>query len=155
MGIAAGGSKNGHKASINVTPLVDVVLVLLIIFMVTVPLKMEYVTVDIPPEADEDQDVSLANKQIQLLVHPDGTVLIKEGIEEVEVNQIDLIPTLETKLAKRRDKSVFVDCDDATSWREAVVVIDSVTGIGDDVQIAVKLREQDKPDPAAPTLQTP
>ncbi len=49
MGMSAGGNEGGVMAEINVTPLVDVMLVLLIIFMITAPLMAHKVTIDLPP----------------------------------------------------------------------------------------------------------
>ena len=51
MGMSAGGSSGGAKSDINVTPLVDVCLVLLIIFMVMVPRNVPEISVQIPPES--------------------------------------------------------------------------------------------------------
>ena len=52
MGISAGGSGKGPKSILNVTPLVDVVLVLLVIFMVTMPVMMRNIPVTVPRDLE-------------------------------------------------------------------------------------------------------
>src|ERR1041385_1805710 len=53
MGMDVGGSKKGAKGDINVTPLIDVVLVLLIIFMVLTPSMLKHLTATVPRKADD------------------------------------------------------------------------------------------------------
>jgi len=59
MGMSAGGGSNKSvKAEINITPLVDVVLVLLIIFMVLVPIMMRQVVLEVPRKIQDDEVVT-------------------------------------------------------------------------------------------------
>ncbi len=56
MGISAGGGGQGRpKSDINVTPLVDVVLVLLIIFLVAMPILLRHITIEVPRKLDADE----------------------------------------------------------------------------------------------------
>ena len=57
MGISTGGSKGRQRSEINVTPLVDVVLVLLIIFLVTMPIMMKQVSLDVPRKLNENEQL--------------------------------------------------------------------------------------------------
>lgn len=75
MGMSVGGKKGGAMADINITPLVDVVLVLLIIFMVVTPMLSSGVDVRLPKAktADEERDMG---QYMVVSVRADGTVYI-------------------------------------------------------------------------------
>ncbi len=82
------GRRGGPIGDINVTPLVDVMLVLLIVFMVTAPLLTAGVPIDLPQTAAPEMDVD-ARKPITLSVTPEGGIFL--GEDEI---------TLETLLAE-------------------------------------------------------
>ena len=72
MAMSTGGDSGGPMSEINVTPLVDVMLVLLIIFMITAPLMSHRITVDLPtanPKVPDTEQVT----PMDLAVKPDGT----------------------------------------------------------------------------------
>ena len=79
MGMQVGGKSGGPKSEINVTPLVDIVLVMLIIFLVMTPIMMHQITIEIPRKLDADEDPTVASKQLTVLVRADGTVKISDG----------------------------------------------------------------------------
>src|SRR5262245_63617385 len=85
MAMAVGGSKKGVKAEINVTPLVDVVLVLLIIFMVMTPLMLKELGVNVPKK--ENVEVQQQVSQDQLVIEfRAGTILLnKQPIQESQL----------------------------------------------------------------------
>jgi biopolymer transport protein ExbD len=70
MQVSQGGSGTGLQSEINITPLVDVVLVLLIIFMVVVPLLMEGYNVDIPRSSADSVPAQSAEQQLVLSIVP-------------------------------------------------------------------------------------
>ncbi len=72
MGISTGGS-GGPKHDINVTPLVDVVLVLLIIFLVAMPILIRHITLEVPRKLEADE-ISSTSTQIILVGKVDGTI---------------------------------------------------------------------------------
>ncbi|MEO8141593.1 MAG: protein TolR [Sphingomicrobium sp.] len=81
-----GRSRRAPMAEINVTPLVDVMLVLLIIFMITAPLMVAGVPVDLPESKAKalDQDV----KPVQIAIDKDGTIFVDDQpIREDELSQ--------------------------------------------------------------------
>jgi biopolymer transport protein ExbD len=104
MGMTVGNG-DGLQAEINVTPLVDVVLVLLIIFMVIIPLSMRGYDVAIPGEATEAPPPEKETEQIVLVIDPSGCPVIEppaaKGLPSnchVQVNE-ELLPV--AKLAQR------------------------------------------------------
>jgi biopolymer transport protein TolR len=77
------GSGGAMRSDINVTPLVDVVLVLLIIFMVITPIVQMGYLVKVPPKAPDNLPPSAVNDQIILRLMPDNRILINK--DEVEM----------------------------------------------------------------------
>ncbi len=151
MGMSAGGGNPyGAKSEINVTPLVDVVLVLLIIFLVTMPVVMRTVTLEVPRKAEDFEDLSTATKQITLLVQTDGQVVVNDGDKEETVVANDLAKTIRPALDKKKgEKVVFVDFQDGVPWADVVDTMDKVRSIASDdshneIKVALKKRE-DKP----------
>lgn len=129
MGISAGGSKGGPKSTLNVTPLVDVVLVLLVIFMVTMPVMMRNLEVEIPPEPDDHPVV--ASTQVIIKAMVDGTIEISDGVNKEVIQRTQLAKQLRNRLASvSSDKRVFVDFDDHVPWGQVVSIMDTAKGIG-------------------------
>jgi biopolymer transport protein ExbD len=131
MGMSA-GKKGGGLTEINITPLVDVVLVLLIIFMVVAPLLASNIPIRIPEQVKEEVPVEPQpdNKQIvlQLRKGGDGNVVIT--LNDVPVAQAELGGQLKTYFAGRRDKIIFFDATDEVPYGPAVEIMDLVRDQG-------------------------
>ena len=137
----------GAKVSseINVTPMVDVMLVLLIIFMVVTPMLQKGVSVDMAPVNNPEQ-MPDADKEDALLVSivRDGTVYF--GTEKISVD--NLTTRVKDRLANKQDKRVYVKADMRTHFGDVVKVVDSVRAAGvDDLGL---LSEQKHTTPNAP-----
>lgn len=132
MGMNVGGSEGGPKSDINVTPLVDVVLVLLIIFLVTMPIMMRQISIEVPRKINEETEVIAApSEQIQIEVKADNTVLLIIGNAEEETTIAQLPAKLRPALEKKSgEKAVFVDFDFAIPYGTAVQVMDTIAGSG-------------------------
>ena len=150
MGISTGGRKARQRNEINVTPLVDVVLVLLIIFLVTMPMMMKQVTVDVPRTAGAIDYVT--QRSVTVLLRADGAAIVNDGDHDLPpMRVLDLPGALRPLVAAQRSsKTVFVDYCDAVLWRDVVSTMDQVRSIAsdkdhDDVKVALKMREK-KPD---------
>jgi biopolymer transport protein TolR len=150
MGMQVGG-KGGVKNDINVTPLIDVVLVLLIIFLVTMPIMMRTITLEVPRKITDMEDPTAASKQISVLVKADLSIVINDGSKDTEVPGTDLAKTLRPMLdEKKTDKIVFVDFEDPVPWGEVVTMMDTVRSLAedenhDDVKVALKLKDDATP----------
>ena len=150
MGMAAGGSKGGPKGDINVTPLVDVVLVLLIIFMVSMPIMLMHITVEIPRKLEADEVVASSTTQITLIGNPDGSLELDDGSGKVNVTRPELAKSLRPMIeAIKSERVVFIDFDDSWLYSDVVSVMDTIKAMGKDaagmeanpVKVALKLRE--------------
>ena len=124
MAMDLGGAKGGVKSDINVTPLVDVMLVLLIIFMVTAPILQQGVAVDLPKVAAGP----LAGNEEQLVVN-----VAKTG--QLYLNDTALTPdALTDKLraiaSARPDRQVYVRADQAASYGQVMRAMASVRDAG-------------------------
>jgi biopolymer transport protein TolR len=137
----------GAKVSseINVTPMVDVMLVLLIIFMVVTPMLQKGISVDMAPVNNPEQ-MPDADKEDALLVSitRDGKVYL--GSESIQVDT--LTTKVKDRLANKQDKRVYVKADMRTHFGNVVQVVDSVRAAGvDDLGL---LTDQKKTGPNAP-----
>ncbi|HYB52954.1 MAG TPA: biopolymer transporter ExbD [Thermoanaerobaculia bacterium] len=124
MGMAAGGSGD-YKSDINITPLVDVVLVLLIIFMVITPLLQMGYDVKVPPKANVENP----------RVDPDQLIVSLAPGNKLFLNKQELTPPqlstqLSSILKNRRDKTVFFSGDDASTYGEVAHVMDLCRSAG-------------------------
>ena len=113
------------RSDINITPLVDVVLVLLIIFMVITPLLQMGYDVKVPPKATVEQAPTLADQLIVSLTTDNKVFLNKE-----ELNLQSLQLRLADILKNRRDKTVFFSADDAANYGKVVEVMDLMRTAG-------------------------
>jgi biopolymer transport protein ExbD len=139
-----GGKPGAVKSTINVTPLVDIVLVLLIIFLVTMPIQMRQITIEVPRKIEDFEDSTMASKQLTILVKADGSLVLNDGSKDTAITRVELAKTLKPLIdAKRTERVVFVDFEDQVVYGDAVSVMDTIKGAGAE-KVALKLKE-DKP----------
>ena len=142
----------GSKVSseINVTPMVDVMLVLLIIFMVITPMLQKGVSVDMA-KVNNPNPMPDADKEDALLISimRDGKIYF--GSDRVDADQ--LTQKVKDRLANKVDKRVFIKSDARARYGNVVDVVDNVRSAGvDDVGL---LTEQNKTGAAAQTPPAP
>lgn len=160
MGMSAGGDGKTVKSEINVTPLVDVVLVLLIIFLVTMPVVMRTVTLEVPRKAEVNEDTSTAAKSIIVTQRADGSVVLADGVKDDQTITALELPKMLRDLLKDRqgEKVVFVDFCEHVMWQDVVATMDRVRSVAEDKshnEIKVALRKVDKPTDRDPNKTEP
>ena len=124
MGMAVGGGgKAKVKPDMNVTPLVDVVLVLLIIFMVLAPVLTEAFHVRLPPKDDKDEQLDVANdpdKPLVLSVEEDGTL----EVNSVQIEREELPERLHRMFNARPDNVLYLDGADEVPFGQVLSAVD-------------------------------
>ena len=125
-----GGRRRRHRGSsaamseINVTPFVDVMLVLMIIFMVAAPM----LTVGVPIKLPETSANAMPNEEepLTITLTKDGLVLI----QTTEYSQEELIPKLTAIAAERTNKKVFLRADGALPYEAVAQVMGALNAGG-------------------------
>ena len=117
-------SQNSSISQINVVPLVDVMLVLLVIFMVAAPILQQGVSVELP----QAKAGALSGEDQQLVVTIDkkGTIFLNDNA----ITLAELGPKLEAVTRLKPDKQVFLRADRSVPYGEVVQVMAAVKGAG-------------------------
>jgi biopolymer transport protein ExbD len=110
----------GMNSEINVTPLVDVVLVLLIIFMVVTPLLEKNIGVRTPTTEKVEEVQEVPPDQIVVYLDAKGGLRVNATTME----QTEFVPKLKEMLAMRADKTVYVVAEDRASYAKFVSILD-------------------------------
>jgi biopolymer transport protein TolR len=133
MGMQVGGSKGGAIAEMNVVPLIDILLVLLIIFMVITPLTPKGLDTLVPqPNPNQKQDIELENKTVVVQVLMQGRVCCLLKINQEDATWDGLGKRLEDIFKDRADKIAFVKGDSDVLFQEVARAIDIMRGAGID-----------------------
>jgi biopolymer transport protein ExbD len=120
-----GGAKGGLKADINVTPLVDVMLVLLIIVMLIAPMLQKGVDVALPEAENTGDKPDTAD---QTVVHIDRNS--KLFVNAVEVPEADAVARLLNVLETKADKIVYLKGDKDAPYSAIMKMMDALRGAG-------------------------
>jgi biopolymer transport protein TolR len=129
MGMQVGDSKGGAVAEMNVVPLIDILLVLLIIFMVITPLTPKGLDALVPqPNPNQQQNQELENKTVVVQVTKDGKVKINQ--EDTTWDQLG--PRMEQIFKERAEKVAFVKGDNDVLFMDVAKAIDIMKGAGID-----------------------
>jgi biopolymer transport protein ExbD len=118
------GGPGGNMSEINVTPMIDILLVLLIIFMVIVPVTPKGLNalVPQPPKNPTQNNASDRTIVVQVLYRPGATPAYK--INDTDVLRSDLLPKLTEVYANRAERIMFVKGDDNVNFSYIADVID-------------------------------
>ena len=155
MGMSSGsGDKRAVASEINVTPLIDVLLVLLIIFLVVMPIMMKMETLQVPRKLDDQNEMPDPNaSQLTIKVKADLSIAFNDGSSEndMPIKAVDIASTLRPKLEAmnaNNEKVVFVEFEDGVPWSEVVGTMDTVRSLAadvnhDDIKVALKVKEDE------------
>jgi len=125
MAMSAGGS-SGLTNEINVTPMIDVLLVLLIIFMMVIPMSRKAIDLQLPDPTPDESPAGPPPSQIVLEVLP-GNVF---RINSQPVTKADLSRRLKEIYDPRPDKIIFVKGDPAVKYSDVIAAMDVARGSG-------------------------
>ncbi len=113
-------------SEINVTPFVDVMMVLLIIFMVAAPLLTVGVPVELPRTAANALPGEEQEEPLTVTITADGGVMI----QTTDVADADLVPRLQAIAAERTSDRIFLRADGANDWNRVAEVMGALNGAG-------------------------
>lgn len=125
MGMAVGGS-GGPKSDINITPYIDILLVLLIIFMVVTPTKKYDLDVRVPQPPPSDVKVEANPDTIVVTINADNTIQI--NTEPVDINALQ--ERLQKIYSARANKNLFIRGFGQLPYGQVVNIIDKAKGAG-------------------------
>ncbi|HET9619944.1 MAG TPA: biopolymer transporter ExbD [Kofleriaceae bacterium] len=133
MGMSAAGSRE-----INVTPLIDVLLVLLIIFLVMMPIMLRSETVELPPHVG---DVTTEGRVIELKLAADLSIALDDG---PAFANSELPARLRPRVTSA--KAIFVNFVDGIPWGQVISTVDTIRGVANsnsrtDLAVAVRLHD--------------
>ena len=122
LGSPSGKKKGRATPAMNVTPLVDVVLVLLIIFMVVTPLMSRQFWLNLPNQVDKNEPAlpDDSNQPVVVSVTKAGEIMINAQV----VSEQEFSAKLKRVLAAKGDRTVFFDADEEAEFGKAVAAMD-------------------------------
>jgi TolR protein len=121
MAMDVGGAKGGVKSDINVTPLVDVMLVLLIIMMIVAPMLQQGVKLTLP-EAENTSEKPDTQEQTVVFVDAQGKLYVNAR----EVNEADVVARLTGALEDKKDKTVYLKGDTNARYGDIMKMMDAL-----------------------------
>jgi biopolymer transport protein ExbD len=125
MAMDLGGAKGGVKSDINVTPLVDVMLVLLIIMMLVAPMLQQGVAVKLPT-ATNTVDKPETQEQTVLAISKDGSFYLNAK----PVTEGDMSTKLNEILENKKEKIVLIKADEEANYSAVMAAMDQLRNSG-------------------------
>jgi len=153
MGMSGGGGQGGVQSEINVTPMVDIMLVMLIIFMVVTPFLQQGITVALPKNMnnpDVDQNI-IKESSVVISIPADGQYYL--GKIPVQKDQLaDKVDSMLKNIKNDQDRIVYIKSGVNVSYGDVVTVINEVRKLGVDKigLVADKKKKGGAAAPAAP-----
>lgn len=125
MGVAVGKTESALNSQINVTPLADVMLVLLIIVMLIAPLLQQGVPVTLPP-ADNTEDKADNDQQTILHIDAQGRFYV----DTIPTDETQLLTAIQSALDRKLERIVLIKGDEAAQYSEVMAVLDQLQRAG-------------------------
>src|SRR5215831_17309202 len=138
MAMDLGGAKGGVKSDINVTPLVDVMLVLLIIMMLITPMLQQGVAMRLP-QASNTVDKPTTQDNTTVAVGKDGTMYVNAK----QVTEAEMASKVTEALESKKDKVVFIKADQEALYSSVMAAMDALHQAGvEDIALITERKGQ-------------
>jgi biopolymer transport protein ExbD len=124
--MSTGGGGGGLTNEINVTPMIDVLLVLLIIFMMVVPMARKAIDIQLPDPNPAVAPANAVSQQIVLEVLPNGAF----SVNKEPLNKDNLVKRLKEIYDPRPDKLIFVKGDPKVTYQDVIFAMDMARQAG-------------------------
>jgi biopolymer transport protein ExbD len=125
--MSAGGGGGGLQNDINVTPMIDVLLVLLIIFMMVVPMARKTIDIQLPDPNPAVAPANTVSQQIVLEVLPNGVFAVNK---QPPLNKDNLMKRLKEIYDGRPEKLIFVKGDPTVKYQDVIFAMDMARQAG-------------------------
>jgi len=125
MGMSVGKKSGGMNSEINITPLADVMLVLLIIVMLIAPLLQKGVDVNMP-EAANTADKADNDEQTVLAVTADG----RYYVDQVETSETEMLNSINSALERKLERIILIKADQEAQYANVMNVLDRLQRAG-------------------------
>ena len=142
MALSSGSGGGGLTNEINVTPMIDVLLVLLIIFMMVVPMARKAIDIQLPDPNPAVAPANAVSQQIVLEVLPNGAF----AVNKEPLNKDNLTKRLKEIYDPRPDKLIFIKGDPTVKYQDVIFAMDMARQAGVKV---IGVPPKDKSAPAA------
>ncbi len=126
MGMSTGGGGSNLNNDMNVTPMIDVLLVLLIIFMMIIPMSRKALDTQLPDPNPQPAQPNVNPDQIVLEILPDD----KYAINKEDVPKAELLTRLKSVYDPRPEKIIFVKGDTTVKYASVIWAMDQARGAG-------------------------
>ncbi len=137
MAMSMGGGEGGIKADINVTPLVDVMLVLLIIMMIVAPLLNQGVSLQLP-QAQNSAEMPETQGQTVVAITVDGSY----WVDSIQVPFNGLADRVNDVLATKTEQLIIIKADDEAEYSYIMDALDQLRTLGiEDIGLIAERRE--------------
>ncbi len=132
------GPASGPSSEINVAPLIDVVLVMLIIFMVAVPIKIDEIAANLPKKTEVVEQQDMPEDQLVIMGWTDG----KYGLNKLPMELDDVYEELRVRLKFKKSRVVFVDAHPDVPLHRIVKMMDTARMAGAEKVAMARLKPE-------------